>query len=172
MPRSYLTVMVHTGSRGFGHQICVDYSKILLAAAGEYGIEVPDRGLACAPIDSQEGKNYYAAMACAVNYAFANRHLITHEIRKAFVDVLGKGRYNLGINLVYDIAHNIAKWEEHGGQRLLIHRKGHTCLTLRPHGKPIYIQTYGSPGSNTGQHGHCFLRSHRHGKGCGVLFFR
>ncbi len=141
-----LTIMVHTGSRGFGHQICVDYSKILLGAARKYGIQIPDRGLACAPVDSQEGKNYYAAMACAVNYAFANRHLITHEVRRAFTDVLGGAGYNLEVDLVYDIAHNIAKWEEHGGQRLLVHRKGATRALPPGHGgNPAIYRHTGHP---------------------------
>ncbi len=121
-----LTVMIHTGSRGFGHQICNDYSKSLLAAAGKHGIEVPDRGLACAPIDSQEGKNYYAAMACAVNFAFANRQLITHDVRCALSDIFECSQEELGLALVYDVAHNIAKWEEHSGAKVLVHRKGAT----------------------------------------------
>lgn len=141
-----LTVMIHTGSRGFGHQICSDYSKILLAAAGRHGIEIPDRGLACAPADSLEGKNYYAAMACAVNYAFANRQLITHEIRRAFKDVLGGGKCEPEIDLIYDVAHNIAKWEKHGGQRLLVHRKGATRALPPGHaGNPAVYRHTGHP---------------------------
>jgi tRNA-splicing ligase RtcB len=121
-----LTVMIHTGSRGFGHQICNDYSKILLAAARKHGIEVPDRGLACAPVDAKEGKGYYAAMACAVNFAFANRQLITHDVRCALSDIFECGQGELGLALIYDVAHNIAKWEEHGGAKVLVHRKGAT----------------------------------------------
>lgn len=121
-----LTVMIHTGSRGFGHQICNDYSKSLLAAARKHGIEVPDRGLACAPVDSQAGKDYYAAMACAVNFAFANRQLITHDVRCALSEVFQCGQEELGLELIYDIAHNIAKWEEHSGAKVLVHRKGAT----------------------------------------------
>jgi tRNA-splicing ligase RtcB len=141
-----LTVMIHTGSRGFGHQICNDYSKILLAAAKKYGIEIPDRGLACAPIDSKEGKDYFSAMACAVNYAFANRQLITHEIRRAFKDVFGGGRYIPEIDLIYDVAHNIAKWEKHEGQRLLVHRKGATRSLPPGHvGNPTVYRHTGHP---------------------------
>lgn len=141
-----LTVMVHTGSRGFGHQICNDYSRTLLAAAGKYGIEIPDRGLACAPVESKEGKDYYSAMACAVNYAFANRQLITHEIRRAFKDTFGGGRYNPEIDLIYDVAHNIAKWEKHGGQRLLVHRKGATRALPPGHaGNPYIYRHTGHP---------------------------
>jgi len=126
LTRGYLTVMIHTGSRGFGHQICNDYSKSLLAAARKYGIELPDRGLACVPVDSREGRDYYAAMACAVNFAFANRQLITHDVRCAFSDVMDRSPEELGLDLIYDVAHNIAKWETHEGQELLVHRKGAT----------------------------------------------
>lgn len=126
LTRGCLTVMIHTGSRGFGHQICNDYSKSLLAAAKKYGIELPDRGLACAPVDSREGRDYYAAMACAVNFAFANRQLITHDVRCAFSDVMDRSPEDLGLDLIYDVAHNIAKWETHEGQKLLVHRKGAT----------------------------------------------
>ncbi len=138
-----LAVMVHTGSRGFGHQICNDYSKILLAAARKHGIEIPDRGLACAPADSKEGLDYYAAMACAVNFAFANRQLITHDIRCAFRDVLGGGCHSQELKLIYDVAHNIAKWEKHGGQRLLVHRKGATRSLPPGHegNPPLYRHT-------------------------------
>lgn len=138
-----LTVMVHTGSRGFGHQICSDYSKSLLVAAGKHGIEIPDRGLACAPAGSKEGKAYYAAMACAVNFAFANRQLITHEIRRAFKEVFGGGRYAPDLALIYDVAHNIAKWEKHEGQRLLVHRKGATRALPPGHtgNPPVYRHT-------------------------------
>lgn len=85
-----LTVMIHTGSRGFGHQICIDYSSSQLKAARKYGIALPDKGLACTPVDSPEGRTYYAAMACAVNFAFANRQVITHCVRRAFDDVFGQ----------------------------------------------------------------------------------
>lgn len=124
--RGQLAVMIHTGSRGFGHQICTDYSKSHIPAAKKYGIELPDRGLACAPADSREGRDYYAAMACAVNFAFANRQVIAHDVRRAFGDLFGRRPEDLGLNMVYDVAHNIAKWETHGGRKVLVHRKGAT----------------------------------------------
>lgn len=121
-----LTVMIHTGSRGFGHQICTDYSKGQIHAAEKYGIKLHDKGLACAPSDSREGRDYYSAMACAVNFAFANRQLITHDVRRAFGQELGRSPESLGLRVVYDVAHNIAKWEGHKGSKVLIHRKGAT----------------------------------------------
>lgn len=138
-----LTVMIHTGSRGFGHQICTDYSKSHIPAAARYNIELPSKGLACAPIDSPEGRSYYAAMACAVNYAFANRQIITADIRQAFVQVLGLPLEDIGLQVVYDVAHNIAKWEEHGGRRLLVHRKGATRALPpgHPANPPVYRGT-------------------------------
>jgi tRNA-splicing ligase RtcB (3'-phosphate/5'-hydroxy nucleic acid ligase) len=117
-----LTVMIHSGSRGFGHQICNDYTGILAQAAPAYGIRLPGKGLACCPVQSPEGQQYLAAMACAVNFAFANRQLMTYDIREAFAEVLGPGQ----LNVVYDVAHNIAKFEEHFGRLLLVHRKGAT----------------------------------------------
>jgi tRNA-splicing ligase RtcB (3'-phosphate/5'-hydroxy nucleic acid ligase) len=121
-----LTVMIHTGSRGFGHQICTDYTEIMARAAPGHGIKLPSRGLACAPIHSRDGQNYLAAMACAVNFAFANRQLITHDVREAFSEVLDANDRQIGLDVVYDVAHNIAKFEKHGGKKLLIHRKGAT----------------------------------------------
>ncbi|WP_031515873.1 RtcB family protein [Desulfofalx alkaliphila] len=144
LQQGMLAVMVHTGSRGFGHQICNDYSKGLLAAAKKHGIIIPDRGLACAPADSKEGKNYYAAMACAVNYAFANRQLITYDIRRAFEDVFQGAAGDMGLRLVYDVAHNIAKWEKHRGQRVLVHRKGATRAL--PPGHPQNPRAYEQTG--------------------------
>ncbi|MCL6638111.1 MAG: RtcB family protein [Firmicutes bacterium] len=141
-----LAVMIHTGSRGFGHQICTDYSKSHLPAARKYGIELPDRGLACAPADSPEGRSYYAAMACAVNFAFANRQVITHDIRLAFADLFGQPPEELGLQVVYDVAHNIAKWEVHGGRKLLVHRKGATRALPPGHGSnPRKYRATGHP---------------------------
>ncbi|TYO96233.1 RtcB family protein [Desulfallas thermosapovorans] len=138
-----LAVMIHTGSRGFGHQICTDYSRSLLGAAKRHGIDLPNRGLACAPVDSKEGRDYYAAMACAVNYAFANRQMITHDVRRAFGDVFGCPPETLGLKLVYDVAHNIAKWEKHNGKKILVHRKGATRALPpgHPQNPPSYIET-------------------------------
>ncbi len=121
-----LTVMIHTGSRGFGHEICSNYMATMGKRARAYGINLPSRGLACVPIGSPEGRDYLAAMACAVNYAFANRQLLTHDVRLAFSEVLGSGDLALGLNVVYDVAHNIAKFEKYRGRRILVHRKGAT----------------------------------------------
>ncbi len=125
-----MTVTVHTGSRGLGHQVCDDYIKVMLQAAAKYGIELPDRQLCCAPIGSDEGKRYWAAMACAANFAFANRQMITHWVRETFERVMRMGPKRLQLDLIYDVCHNIAKFENHevdGGQkRVCVHRKGAT----------------------------------------------
>lgn len=125
-----VTVMIHCGSRGFGHQVCDDYLDVMREAARKYNISLPDAQLACAPIQSDEGKRYYAAMACAANYAWANRQCIMHWVREALERVLGKGSEALGIELVYDVAHNIAKFEHHQvdgkSRKLCVHRKGAT----------------------------------------------
>ena len=121
---------VHTGSRGLGHQVCEDNIEAMLAASRRYRIEIPDKQLCCAPIDSPEGRNYFAAMAAAANFAFANRQVITHWVRRSVEHALGVGPRDHGIAPVYDVAHNIAKFEEHmvGGvsRRLCVHRKGAT----------------------------------------------
>jgi len=123
-------LLIHTGSRGFGHQVCDDYVKAMGTAVRKYGIELPDRQLACAPLDSPEGRDYLAAMACAANYAWANRQCITHWARESFVQALGMGPAALGMEMVYDVAHNIAKMERHeiDGKRIdvCVHRKGAT----------------------------------------------
>ncbi|MGB9661259.1 MAG: RtcB family protein [Moorellaceae bacterium] len=121
-----LTVLIHTGSRGFGHQICTDYTARMAQSAAKYGIRLPSKGLAAAPIDSPEGRDYLAAMACAANFAFANRQLITFLVREAFAEALKRPVEEMGLELVYDVAHNIAKFEEHQGKLLLVHRKGAT----------------------------------------------
>jgi tRNA-splicing ligase RtcB (3'-phosphate/5'-hydroxy nucleic acid ligase) len=128
--KDQVTAIVHTGSRGLGHQVCEDYIKVMLKASTKYGIELPDRQLCCAPITSPEGQRYLAAMAGAANFAFANRQMITHWVRESFEQVLGMGPGQLGLELVYDVAHNIAKIETHvvEGQprKLCVHRKGAT----------------------------------------------
>lgn len=121
-----ITVMIHCGSRGLGHQVCTDYLKTIGKSMAHYGIQVPDRQLACVPVDSREGKDYFAALACAANYAWANRQFIMHWVRETFQKVLGMSPHELGMRLVYDVAHNIAKFESHGGKNLCIHRKGAT----------------------------------------------
>ncbi len=123
-------IMVHCGSRGFGHQIGTDYLQSFGEAMKKYGIVTNDRELACAPINSPEGKAYFSAMACAANTAFVNRQVISHRIRTAFEKVLKKSMNEMGMHLVYDVAHNIAKIETYNidgkPTKLLIHRKGAT----------------------------------------------
>jgi tRNA-splicing ligase RtcB len=123
-------LLIHTGSRGLGYQVCDDYVKGMGSAVRKYGIELPDRQLACAPVTSPEGKDYYAAMACAANYAWANRQCITHWARESFIQALKKSPSDLGMEMVYDVAHNIAKMEKHlvDGKKIdvCVHRKGAT----------------------------------------------
>ena len=125
-----LTVQIHCGSRGFGHQICTDYVKDFQGAVRKYGIELPDRELVCAPLDSNEGQNYLAAMRCAANYAFANRQVLAHFARKAFEQVMAGRVNNWHLHQVYDIAHNMGKIETHtiAGEQVevCVHRKGAT----------------------------------------------
>ncbi|MER3601198.1 MAG: RNA-splicing ligase RtcB [Nitrososphaerota archaeon] len=125
-----ITVLIHCGSRGFGHQVCSDYLRISEQAMRRYNISVPDRELVCVPVNSREGLDYRAAMHAACNYAWANRQLITHWTRLSFERVFKNSAEALGMRLVYDVAHNIAKVEEHkvNGERkqVLVHRKGAT----------------------------------------------
>lgn len=125
-----LAVMIHCGSRGFGHQICTDYVRDFQSAVRRYGIELPDRELVCAPLNSPEGKNYLAAMRCAANYAFANRQVLAHYARRAFEETLAGMVANWHLTQVYDIAHNMGKIETHevGGKQVevCVHRKGAT----------------------------------------------
>ena len=128
--KDQVTAIVHTGSRGLGHQVCDDYIKVMLKAAAKYGIELVDRQLCCAPIASPEGRQYLGAMAAAANFAFANRQMITHWVRESFEEVFKLGPRDLGLELVYDVAHNIAKIETHEVEgkkmKLCLHRKGAT----------------------------------------------
>ncbi|HBT47261.1 MAG TPA: RNA-splicing ligase RtcB [Peptococcaceae bacterium] len=141
-----ITVLIHTGSRGFGHQICTDYSNRMARAAAKYGLRLPSKGLAAAPVDSVEGREYLAAMACAANFAFANRQLITFLVREAFEEVLKLPLEEMGLDLVYDVAHNIAKFEEHGGRKLLVHRKGATRALPAGHPEvPARYRAVGQP---------------------------
>ncbi|MDT8441381.1 MAG: RtcB family protein [Desulfuromonadales bacterium] len=125
-----VTVSIHTGSRGLGYQVCDDSLKEMLSAARRYGIELPDRQLCCAPLTSPEARHYLAAMACAANFAFANRQIITAWVRETFEQLLGRGQADLRLGVIYDVCHNIAKWEEHDvdgrKRRLCVHRKGAT----------------------------------------------
>jgi tRNA-splicing ligase RtcB len=128
--RGQLVVMIHTGSRGVGHQVCTDYLKTTGAALKRYDISVPDRQLACAPVDSPEAADYLGAMRAAANFAFANRQVLAHAARQVFERVLGCSPRDLDMRVVYDVAHNIAKEEEHvvdgRRRRLIVHRKGAT----------------------------------------------
>jgi tRNA-splicing ligase RtcB len=125
-----VTIMIHCGSRGFGHQICSDYLRVMEGAVRKYKIELPDRELACAPGNSKEAEDYYKAMACGVNYAFSNRQAIMHWVRESFKEVFKKDPEKLGLKLVYDVAHNIAKIETHTvdqkNKKVWVHRKGAT----------------------------------------------
>jgi tRNA-splicing ligase RtcB len=114
-----VTVFIHSGSRGLGHQVCTDYLDVMLRATKRHEIDLPDRQLACAPLESPEAKRYLAAMAAAANFAFANRQMMGHRVREAFEGVLGRSCVELGFRLVYDVAHNNAKWETHEGALLL-----------------------------------------------------
>lgn len=122
--------LIHSGSRGLGYQVCDDYLKVMLEAVSKYGIELPDRQLACAPLTSPEAKRYLGAMNAAANYAFANRQMMAFRVREAFARILDRPWGALGLEMVYDVAHNIAKWEDHlvdgETRRLCIHRKGAT----------------------------------------------
>jgi tRNA-splicing ligase RtcB len=120
-----ITILIHSGSRGLGHQVCQDYVERFLEAAPRYGIEVVDRQLAAAPIDSPEGEEYLKAMSAAANFAFANRQLITHFTRRAFVSA-GFDSEEHRLAVLYDLAHNNAKFEKHEGRKVLVHRKGAT----------------------------------------------
>jgi tRNA-splicing ligase RtcB len=155
-----VTVMIHCGSRGLGHQVCQDYLQVMGKAIRRYGIVLPDRQLACAPAESEEGRDYFAAMACAANYAWANRQVIMHLVREVFQKVFRRGPNELKMNLVFDVAHNIAKFEEHivdgKKKRLCVHRKGATRAF--PPGHPSLPDEYrvsGQPVIIPGDMGTC-----------------
>lgn len=141
-------LLIHTGSRGFGHQVCTDHLATMGTAVAKYGINIPDRQLACAPVRSPEGQAYFAAMACAANYAWANRQCITHWARESFMQVFGRSASELGLKMIYDVTHNIAKMEEYEveGKRLAlcIHRKGATRAF--PAGQPGVPDIYADIG--------------------------
>jgi tRNA-splicing ligase RtcB len=153
---SQIVVLIHSGSRGLGHQVCTDYLDLMQGAMRKYDITVLDRQLACVPVQSEEGQNYLAAMAAAANFAFANRQLITHWCRKAFERILGRGN----LALVYDVCHNIAKHEEYRvqgrPQRVLVHRKGATRAFPKMHpALPAELQPVGQPVLIPGSMGTC-----------------
>ncbi|NQT89795.1 MAG: RtcB family protein, partial [Candidatus Omnitrophica bacterium] len=130
LEKGQITVMIHSGSRGFGYQVCDDYAKGMISALSKYNIKVPDRQLACAPFNSAEGKRYFGAMKCAANYAWNNRQCLMHLVRLTFEKIFSESWQGLGMSLVYDVAHNIAKVEKYkidGKEKsLCIHRKGAT----------------------------------------------
>jgi tRNA-splicing ligase RtcB len=129
LEKDQICVMVHCGSRGFGHQICTDYLSIFIKAMKKYNINLPDQQLACAPFQSQEGQDFLGAMGCGINFAFVNRQLITYQIRRAFEMIFKKSAEELEMEIIYDVAHNTAKLEEHdfnGRKKFVVHRKGAT----------------------------------------------
>lgn len=138
-----LTVLIHSGSRGLGHQVCTDFVKRMDERLGHYGIELPDRQLSCAPISSPEGQDYLRAMAAAANFAWANRAALAHRVRQAVASVLG-GDAARNTKTVYDVAHNVAKLEDHRGGTVCVHRKGATRAF--PPGHPEIPADYAQSG--------------------------
>lgn len=148
--KNQIVIMLHCGSRGFGHQVASDYLKKHKKAAKKYDIWLPDPQLVCAPADSQEGQDYYKAMKCAVNYAFTNRLVMTHWVRESFEQVFGGSWQDMGMDSIYGICHNICKLEEHeldGKKRkLYVHRKGSTRALPKGHKLvPEVYQDVGQP---------------------------
>ena len=178
-----LTVLIHCGSRGFGHQVCTDHVRSFQGAVKRYGIRLPDRELVCAPLDSAEGRSYEGAMRAAANYAFANRQVLAHSARRAFAEALRGRAPKLDLHQVYDIAHNMGKTEEHlidgVRRRVCVHRKGATRAfgpgfaglppEYRPIGQPVLVP--GSMGTaswvlvGTERSMECALGSCCHGAG-------
>ena len=176
-----ICVMIHCGSRGLGHQTCTDHLKVMGGAMVRHGITVPDRQLASVPVESSEGEKYLGAMAASANFAWANRHILAHEARAAFAEGFGISVSEVNMPLIYDVAHNLAKIEDHeiNGRRreLCVHRKGatrafgpdHPSLPedLRPHGQPVLIP--GSMGTASwvlrGLEGNDAFSSAAHGAG-------
>jgi tRNA-splicing ligase RtcB len=138
-----VTVLIHSGSRGLGHQVCTDFVKRMDAGLGRYGIELPDRQLSCAPMSSPEGREYLAAMAAAANFAWANRAAIADRVRAAIAQVLGRDTAK-ATRQVYDVTHNVAKLERHGDRQVCVHRKGATRAF--PPGHPEVPEQYGDAG--------------------------
>ncbi len=143
-----ISVSIHSGSRGLGYQVCDDYLGVMAQAMHKYGIQVPDRQLVCAPLSSPEGRRYLAAMSCAANYAWCNRQVIMSLTEESFLSALDIGPRELGFRLVYDVCHNIAKFEDHtiDGrlQRVCVHRKGATRAF--PPGSPLIPEPYRAVG--------------------------
>jgi tRNA-splicing ligase RtcB len=158
--KDQVTIIVHTGSRGLGHQVCDDYIRVMMDAARKYQIELPDPQLCCAPVSSPEGERYFEAMACAANFAFANRQMISHWVRETFEKVFQKGPRDLRLDLIYDVCHNIAKIETHTingkTQKVCVHRKGATRSFPPEHpGVPEEYRSIGQPVLIPGDMGRC-----------------
>jgi tRNA-splicing ligase RtcB len=158
--KEQVTVIVHTGSRGLGHQVCDDYIRVMMDAARRYQIELPDPQLCCAPVSSPEGTRYLEAMASAANFAFANRQMITHWVRETFEQFLRISPRDLKLDLIYDVCHNIAKIETHvvNGERkkVCVHRKGATRAFPPGHPDvPSDYQAIGQPVLIPGDMGRC-----------------
>ncbi|HXG23452.1 MAG TPA: RtcB family protein [Chthonomonadales bacterium] len=148
LSKGQVVVLIHSGSRGFGHQVCTDYVRDMTLKLKEYGIELPDKQLACAPASSPEGRDYLAAMACAANFAWSNRQVIGHRVREVVTRIFRDVKPE-EVRVVYDVAHNIAKEEVYDGQRVCVHRKGATRAFGPSHeemppdyrgvGQPVFI---------------------------------
>jgi tRNA-splicing ligase RtcB len=154
-----LTVLIHTGSRGLGHQVCTDHVRSMDAAMHRSGIVIPDRELACAPASSPEGRAYFAAMCAAANFAFANRQAIACAVRRVFARAFGEAG---ALRQVYDVAHNMAKLETVAGQAALVHRKGATRAFGPSHPETPALPRSGPAGLRPRQHGHRLVRPRRH----------
>jgi tRNA-splicing ligase RtcB len=174
LEQGQVVVMIHSGSRGLGHQVCTDYLKVMDRAVSKFGISLPDRQLACAPLDSEEGRSYFAAMAAAANYAWANRTVLANWVRESFTRVFGRSARKLGLRTVYDVAHNIAKFERHtvkgrdgrsGEMTVCVHRKGATRAF--PAGHPEVGENYRAVGQpvlipgNMGTHSYVLVGTER-----------
>ncbi|MDD1772161.1 MAG: RtcB family protein [Methanomassiliicoccales archaeon] len=145
-----VTVSIHCGSRGCGHQIATDYLQVMEMAVKNSGLRLPDRQLACTPVHSREGEDYYAAMACGANYAWANRQMIMHWVRQSFEKVFSRSAEDMEMELVYDVAHNIAKVEDHESdgrrRKVYVHRKGATRAFPADHPEvPMKYRSVGQP---------------------------
>jgi tRNA-splicing ligase RtcB len=149
LTRDQITVMIHSGSRGLGHQVCEDYLRVMIRAARKYGIDLPDRQLCCAPLKSHEGREYLAAMGAAANFAFANRQVMAHWVRESVAEAMALTPDETGMRTVYDVCHNIAKFETFPAGKVCVHRKGatrayppghpQTPATYREVGQPVLI---------------------------------
>jgi tRNA-splicing ligase RtcB (3'-phosphate/5'-hydroxy nucleic acid ligase) len=141
-----VTVMIHSGSRGLGHQVCDDHLRIMIRAAQKYGIDLPDRQLCCAPLRSSEGREYLSAMSAAANFAFANRQVMAHWIRESLADAMAITTAATGVRTVYDVCHNIAKFETFPAGKVCVHRKGATRAYPAGHPQtPLKYRAVGQP---------------------------